>query len=162
MPSPESPKVCKDCYPTKEDRDAARTMGGARVNGKMVRRRDAKYPGPRCATHHREAKKRRAAGKHAWATENRFGISREKYDEIFRAQGERCAICRRATGATKRLAIDHDHTCCAGPTSCGDCVRGLLCGPCNSTLAHARDEPDFFKRAYRYLKSPPALKLGDP
>lgn len=118
------------------------------------------HPGPRCATCHRTVKRERrltAAGQRVQRT---YGLTPAEYDKLFEAQGRRCAICRRATGATKRLAVDHDHQCCPGPTSCGGCVRGLLCGPCNDVLAHARDQVDYFHRAARYLREWPAASAG--
>ncbi|PYQ17504.1 MAG: hypothetical protein DMF80_00495 [Acidobacteria bacterium] len=42
-------------------------------------------------------------------------------------QKERCAICRKACGTGRRLAVDHDHQ--TGR------VRGLLCFRCNTALA---------------------------
>lgn len=133
--------VCKDC----------RAEGVTTV-------RPAPHPGPRCVTHHRARRKVRAEGRRPAAL-RRFGITPEEYGKLYEAQGRRCAICRRATGATKRLAVDHDHTCCPGPTSCGRCVRGLLCGPCNDEMAHARDDPEHFRRAIRYLNEWPSLAL---
>lgn len=32
--------------------------------------------------------------------------------------------------------IDHDHGCCPGKYSCGDCVRAWLCAKCNRTAGH--------------------------
>jgi hypothetical protein len=80
-----------------------------------------------------------------------YSITPAEYAEIYFGQDQRCAICRRATGARKRLAVDHDHACCDKPTSCGQCVRGLLCSTCNKTLGHFRDDPAAFLRGALYL-----------
>lgn len=77
-----------------------------------------------------------------------YGIQPDDYDRLYAAQGGRCAICQRATGATRRLSVDHDHATTK--------VRGLLCRPCNDMLGHARDDPQFFMRATNYLFTPPA------
>ncbi|GGU45702.1 endonuclease VII domain-containing protein [Lentzea flava] len=90
--------------------------------------------------------------------ERTYGISEAQYQAIYRAQGGVCAICRRAKGNGRvRLSVDHDHTCCPGSTSCGKCVRGLLCKPCNrNVLGHLRDEVQALMRAIDYLTTPPA------
>ncbi len=63
-----------------------------------------------------------------------------------RKQG--CAIC----GTTeRRLVVDHDHSCCPGPKSCGECVRGALCGTCNTGLGSFRDDPANLEAAIGYL-----------
>jgi len=80
-----------------------------------------------------------------------YGIQPEDYDRMYEVQGGTCAICQRAKGVTKRLAVDHDHKT--------DLVRGLLCGLCNKFLGHGRDEPEFFERAAEYLRNPPASFL---
>lgn len=116
-------------------------------------------PGPRCASCHRDEKKRRKAAAHDRYVGNRYGLPPGMYERLYEAQGGFCALCRRATGATKHLAVDHDHSCCAGKESCGRCVRGLLCGPCNDVLAVARDSADYFLGAIAYLATPPAKEV---
>lgn len=88
----------------------------------------------------------------------KYNITPDEYLAIKELQGGKCAMCQVATGATRELAIDHDHSCCPAGGSCGRCVRGLLCSVCNKILGVARDEVAFFERAIEYLKSPPAGK----
>lgn len=107
--------------------------------------------GSRCATHWREEKKRRKAAAHENYVGKTYGLAPGDYQRLYEAQLKTCAICLRATGKTKRLAVDHDHAT--------DEVRGLLCGPCNSMLAHARDSDMFFYRAAGYLQNPPAQRF---
>lgn len=59
------------------------------------------------------------------------------------------------TGHGKRkslLVVDHDHGCCPGDThSCGRCVRGLICGGCNSAAGLLRDSPSLARGLADYL-----------
>ena len=87
----------------------------------------------------------------------KYNITINQYEEIKASQGGRCAICQRATGAQKALAVDHDHSCCGPGGSCGKCIRGLLCSMCNkSVLGHLRDDVEALRRAIKYLEDPPA------
>lgn len=74
---------------------------------------------------------RRAVLKH------RYGITPELYDVMLTAQGGGCAICKTKEPrgkSTEFFSVDHDHGCCPGPRSCGQCVRGLLCIRCNNSV----------------------------
>lgn len=124
-------KVCVDCVPGS--------------------RRPTPHPGPRCASHWRVERKRRSEV--AWDRRIRsvYGIGAVEYAAILEAQGGACFICQRATGATKRLAVDHDHLTGA--------VRGILCGPCNRLLGHLRDDVDAARRVVSYLERPPAVSV---
>jgi len=86
----------------------------------------------------------------------RYKLDRDAYERLKTFQGGKCAICQRATGASRHLSVDHDHSCCSDVNSCGNCVRGLICGHCNRMLGFARDDPEMFKRAAQYLREPPA------
>lgn len=131
--SPASEKPCKDCM----------AQGWTK--------RPAPHPGPRCYTHHRAVVKARSKAAHESRVQKVYGLGDGDYDRLYEGQGGACAICQRAYGKSKRLAVDHDH-------ATGD-VRGLLCSPCNSMLAHARDSTQFFTKAYYYLRSPPAAYI---
>lgn len=113
--------------------------------------RPAPHPGPRCATHHRLVVKARKAAAHESRVQAVYGLGPGDYQRLYELQDGRCAICTRATGLTKRLAVDHDH-------ETGE-VRGLLDSVCNRMLGHARDNPGFFLRAAKYLEDPPARQL---
>jgi hypothetical protein len=82
-----------------------------------------------------------------------YGLSREQYDALFESQGRRCAIC----GVTQaKWVIDHDHACCEGERrkqvkTCGRCVRGILCDPCNTGLGRFGDSAAVLLRAAAYL-----------
>lgn len=127
---PSTAPTCKDC-----------------AAAGITTRRPAPHPGPRCTTHHRAArkaaKKRTAERRDA----NTYGLGPGDYDRILDHQGGRCAICQRATGATRRLAVDHDHATGA--------VRGLLCKTCN-TVVLGRYDANALARAITYLAAPPA------
>jgi hypothetical protein len=47
-----------------------------------------------------------------------------------------CGLCGRRLYRKARPSIDHDHACCPGSSSCGRCVRGVVCSRCNTNLAH--------------------------
>lgn len=114
--------------------------------------RPAPYPGPRCCSHNRQAKRLAKAGAHEKRVQNVYGLKPGQYWEMYKHQGGKCAICQRATGQTRMLSVDHSHAT--------GLARGLLCRPCNDMIGHGRDAPEFFIRAARYLNMPPARQLG--
>lgn len=82
----------------------------------------------------------------------RYGISIEEYDAMLFLQEGKCAICKRVfNNEVKAPHIDHDHMCCPGERSCGKCVRGLLCGKCNSAIGLLEDSAESARAAVDYL-----------
>lgn len=135
-------KRCIDCTAegVTTKRKPALTAGGDPV------------PGNRCVTHQRAKKKERRTSAREKRWEKTYAITAGEYWAILEEQDGRCYICRRATGASKALSVDHDHKT--------GMVRGILCSPCNADiLGRARDSIEFFERAIEYLKSPPALRV---
>lgn len=125
-------------------------------------KRKAPHPGPRCATHNRMARQGTRDAAHSARIEKQYGITGEQYWYLWRQQGGVCYICQRARGTSKRLSVDHDHSCCPELPACGKCVRGLLCKSCNrDVLGHLRDDPEALRRALHYLEHPPAKELLD-
>lgn len=124
-------KKCKDCGPESK--------------------RPAPHQGPRCTTHHRERKKEvKRLSYYRWIKKT-YGITGEQYEALYEAQGGTCAICKRATGKSRRLAVDHDHAT--------GYVRGLLCSSCNNILGHLRDRIDLALGVAGYLQNPPSFEV---
>lgn len=84
---------------------------------------------------------------------SRYHINKEDFDKMFADQGKVCAICQSPDpgGSWNQWAIDHDHACCSGVKSCGKCIRGILCIPCNHGLGSFRDSPTSLRTAADYL-----------
>jgi hypothetical protein len=51
--------------------------------------------------------------------------------------------CERGGTGRSGLHIDHDHACCPGKRSCGQCVRGALCSFHNIYLAYLERDWSF-------------------
>jgi hypothetical protein len=66
---------------------------------------------------------------------HKYGITHDEYQEMLDAQGGGCAICgKQPQDGARRMAVDHDHACCPGWKTCGECIRGILCVTCNMWL----------------------------
>lgn len=131
---------CKDCT-------------AEAAQGVVVGSRPAPHPGPRCSTHHFRRRKGTKKNQHERYVQRVYGLGEGDYDRIYEFQGGKCALCRRSTGVSKRLAVDHDHDT--------GLAYGELCGPCNKdVLGWSRREIAYFERCIEYLKNPPCRQLG--
>jgi hypothetical protein len=83
-----------------------------------------------------------------------YGLTETEYRVLYRAQGGRCYVCRRASGKSRRLGVDHDHLT--------DEVRGLVCTgslsamTCNRLIAIYNREQ--LLRAAAMLSDPPPAR----
>lgn len=143
------PKRCKDCV----------AEGVTTTRKLAVDRTGALRPGPRCVTHWRARRKFVSANAHASRLAANFELTPEQYWALYAMQGGKCFGCRRATGRTKRLAVDHDHECDRGhdpKKGCIYCVRCLLCGQCNQIIG--RLDVAALLRLIEVLTDPPAKR----
>ena len=81
----------------------------------------------------------------------RHNITRADWLILLEGQGGVCAFpnCK-----SKPTEIDHDHSCCAGKGSCGNCIRGALCSKHNMALGQFADDIDQLKLGILYLENP--------
>lgn len=85
--------------------------------------------------------------------ERRYKITAAMYSALSAEFSQACGICKRHESTLPRgLNIDHDHSCCPSKTSCGKCIRGLLCVNCNVGLGLAKDSPDRLSELISYLQ----------
>lgn len=87
----------------------------------------------------------------------RYGLSVERFLEMMRDENRFCA--NPGCGSREKLRMDHDHACCPygkfeqkTRVSCGECVRGWLCHPCNVTLGQMQEDPGRIQGLLTYLE----------
>lgn len=81
-----------------------------------------------------------------------YNITESTWDDILVSQGGLCALCGTPEPGSKGWALDHDHSCCPGVRSCGACLRGILCGSCNTGLGMFRDSGARLQQAIDYVQ----------
>lgn len=83
----------------------------------------------------------------------KYNLTPQEYDQMLAEQGGVCGLCGKTPEQNgRRLAVDHDHACCPGRTTCGQCIRGLLCTVCNNWLG-VLENPEWMALASAYLAS---------
>ena len=83
-----------------------------------------------------------------------YGLTPEDSTAILESQDGVCRICPTDIAASGAWYVDHDHSCCPGKRSCGECVRGFLCRDCNTALGLFSDDVERLRSAIAYLNSP--------
>jgi hypothetical protein len=133
-------KTCTKCgvekpldefYRSRDSRDGRRPDCAA-----CVRERHATYP--------KHVSNRKAYLKRV------YGITPERYEEMWDAQGGECAGCGDPMQRGQRGgAVDHCHE--------SGRIRGLLCTPCNLALGYVKDDPDRLRGLIAYLEEAACL-----
>jgi hypothetical protein len=77
---------------------------------------------------------------------SKYGLSDNQVQELQSTEGT-CFLCRRL----KPLVVDHDHECCSGERTCGDCVRATICYGCNRRLTRTSEQ--WILNAAKYIES---------
>lgn len=86
----------------------------------------------------------------AYARESRYNLTAEDLMAMIHQQGGTCRLCpaRLADG----YCVDHNHECCPGTKTCGECVRGLLCQECNKLIGKLESDRERLTKMLAYLK----------
>ena len=139
---------CKVCQSTYYSEHQKRPGVKERASELAAQRYAAMTSDERRAYIQAGTERRRKAGYHL---KQKYGISIEQYEEMLEKQGGGCAICGKGPSKSRRLAVDHDHSCCSSDMTCGGCLRGLLCTTCNVWLGFYENE-EWMNRASAYLE----------
>lgn len=160
-PVPES-KLCSDCLQVKSMEDFSpgnNKMKGGRASYcrpcAAVRMKVWREANPeRRREHMMRSHERRAPTRAKDRMKTDYGITFEQFEAMLAAQGRVCAICQgtKCHGNGTRFHVDHDHHCCPRGKACGKCLRGLLCGNCNTMIGLAGEDPDRLIVAAEYLR----------
>ena len=93
----------------------------------------------------------RTCSKHYNIHKPKYGVTGEWYEQTFRAQGGKCAICNQTSEV--RFHVDHDHK--TGR------IRSLLCGNCNRAIGLMNDDPKKCRAAAEYLEKQNQIQVPE-
>lgn len=82
-----------------------------------------------------------------WAN---YRIRPEQFSAMLENQGGACLGCGKDDVP---LMLDHDHACCPGLPTCGNCNRGLLCDRCNRGIGFVFERPATLRALANYLEA---------
>lgn len=122
-----------------------------KMRGKYLRPNCKSCENERSRNYHHANRESRLRQIRDYGLISRSGMTREQFEALLLSQGGVCAICKEPEAMNRRIAVDHDHACCPGKDSCGECIRGLLCGNCNNGIGRFKDSPELLARAIQYL-----------
>jgi hypothetical protein len=158
-------KACTKCHRVKPLDDFSPHKQGPmgrnwrckKCQAEYVRSHRQKNPEKYAAYRDASAKRQEeTGGVHAHRMQWSYRLPIGEYDRKLSEQDGKCIMCGGADPRTSKdgspfpLAVDHDHDCCPPRKSCGNCVRDLLCGPCNRRLGSVEDF-EFLVKAIEYL-----------
>ena len=99
-------------------------------------------------------RKARKADLNRWSTlKRKYGLSKSNWMLLLKSQNGRCAICETGNPTRGVWTVDHDHNCCKGSHTCGNCVRAILCNDCNTGIGFLKDDSSILLKAVNYLES---------
>lgn len=86
---------------------------------------------------------------------SRYGMTPDQFMQLVEGQGGDCYLCDRPLDleGQRKVHIDHDHSCCRGAESCGQCVRGVVHAGCNHAIGTFGDSPERLERAAAALRA---------
>lgn len=153
--------LCHDCYQTR--RTVNRLADEETKERARIRAREAYAANPekfraKARVWHRTNNEMSRANAKAWKEANparkqqhtrkfnlsKYGVTPERYAEMFTLQDGVCAICGEPPPEGQNLHVDHCHA--------SNQVRKLLCAGCNNGLGRFRDSPGLLRAAAIYLE----------
>lgn len=84
-----------------------------------------------------------------------FKMTEADWEALFDSQGRRCPVCLQDAPPENWASgwhVHHDHACCPGDRTCGECVVAILCGACNVGMGMLRDDPARLERAAALMR----------
>lgn len=142
-------KKCSQCDVEKPISDFHQRKG-KHLNGRVVYMSACKKCAHKCTMESNKKNPDYKERRYFWYIKTTYGLLPAQYYAMLSKQNGTCAICKcvpQMCEKTNKLDFEVDHCHATGA------VRGLLCGNCNATLGHAKDNIDRLINCAIYLEN---------